>query len=168
MIVLGRIAGPYGLQGWVKVHPFGDEPLAWCGMPHWWLAAMADQAPQAWQRYPIEAARQRGTGVIAKLEGIDDRTAADAIAGRYVGAPRQELPKLASDEYYWADLIGLEVVNTSGERLGKVASMLSTGAHQVLQVQDGDQERLLPFVARVITEVDTAHGVIRVDWSAEW
>lgn len=168
MIVLGRIVAPYGLQGWVKIRAFGDDPQAWCEMPHWWLAAEAGDDPTAWQRYKVEDAQPRTKDLIAKLEGIADRTAAEAIDGRYVGAPREALPQTDIDEFYWADLIGLEVVSTNGERLGRVSGMLSTAAHAVLRVQDGDRERLLPFVAQVVKLVDTARGLIRVEWSADW
>lgn len=166
MIVLGRIIAPFGVQGWVKVHPFGDAPGAWCGMSQWWLAAEPDAI--AWQPYELQEASLHGKGLVAKFVGIDGRDAAEAIDGRYVGAPREALPENAADEYYWADLVGLEVLNLGGERLGKVASLLSSGAHEVLCVREGEHERLLPFVAQVVRSVDVRGGVIRVDWGADW
>ncbi|HUY04358.1 MAG TPA: ribosome maturation factor RimM [Rhodocyclaceae bacterium] len=166
MIVLGRIVAPFGVQGWVKVHPFGDEPDAWAGMPRWWLAVSPDAAD--WQPYALQQAGAHGKGLIAKLAGVEGRDAAEAIDGYYVGAPREALPKNAADEYYWADLVGLQVVNEEGVRLGQVASLLSSGAHEVLCVRDGEQERLLPFVAKVVKGVDVGGGVIRVDWGADW
>lgn len=166
MIVLGRIIAPFGVQGWVKVHPFGDGPDAWCGMAQWWLAAEPDAL--TWQPYALQEASLHGKGLVAKFVGVDGRDAAEAIDGLYVGAPREALPTNAADEYYWADLVGLEVVNKEGERLGQVASLLSSGAHEVLCVRDGEQERLLPFVAQVVKSVDVQGGVIRVDWGADW
>ena len=168
MIVLGRIVAPFGLHGWVKVHPFADDPDAWCHMPHWWLAAAAEAEPASWVRYKVEDAHVRANGLMVKFEGVTDRSAAEAIDGRYVGALREALPQTAIDEFYWADLVGLEVINTEGKRLGKVSGMLSTGAHEVLRVQDGEQERLLPFVAQVVKVVDTVRGVMNVEWSADW
>ena len=166
MIVLGRIVAPFGVHGWVKVHPFGDEPDAWCGMPQWWLAADSDAL--VWQPYALQEASLHGKGLVAKLEGVDGRDAAEAIDGLYVGAPREALPKNAAGEYYWADLVGLQVVNREGVRLGEVVSLLSSGAHEVLCVRDGEHERLLPFVAKVVLNVDVGSGVISVDWGLDW
>ena len=99
---------------------------------------------------------------------MPDRTAAEAVDGFYVAVPREALPKPDKDEYYWADLIGLEVWNTQDVRLGTVSGLLSTGAHDVLQVQDGEVERLIPFVASYVTDVDVAVRRIRVEWEADW
>lgn len=171
MIVLGRIIGPFGVHGWVKVHAFGDDPDAWCKMPQWWLAAKADAAPGSWVPYALSEASPHGKGLVAKFESVIDRSAAEAIAGVYVGAPRESLPKTAADEYYWADLVGLDVVNMQGERLGQVSELLSSGANEVLCVRDGEHERLLPFVAQVVKSVErleSGGGLIRVDWGADW
>jgi len=166
MIVLGRIVAPFGVQGWVKVHPFGDEPDAWVKMPQWWLAARPDAVD--WRPYALQQVAVHGKGLIAKLAGVEGRDAAEAVDGFYIGAPREALPENAAGEYYWADLVGLEVVNEEGMRLGQVASLLSSGAHEVLCVRDGEQERLLPFVAQVVKSVDVGGGMIRVDWGADW
>ena len=171
MIVLGRIIGPFGVHGWVKVHAFGDDPDAWSTMPQWWLSAKADAEPGKWQPYALSEATLHGKGLVARLERVGDRSAAEAIAGLYVGAPREALPQTAADEYYWADLVGLDVVNTQGERLGKVSELLSSGANEVLCVRDGEHERLLPFVAHVVKRVERLEGgggVISVDWGADW
>ena len=86
-----------------------------------------------------------------------------------VGARREAFPETDDDEYYWADLIGLDVVNTAGERLGKVDSLIETGANDVLRVLDDDQtERLLPFVSAVVLAVEKDAGQIRVEWGSDW
>lgn len=170
MIVLGRVAGPYGLHGWVKLNAYGDDFDALGTMPRWWLAT-ADEG-EVWTPYALQDLKIHGKGWIVKFVGVDDRNASEAIDGRYIAAPRDALPKTAANEFYWADLVGLEVVNTQGERLGKVSKLLSSGAHEVLCVCDGEgkdmQERLLPFVAQVVKSVDTANGKIRVEWGADW
>jgi len=170
MIVLGRVAGAYGLQGWVKLQPYGDDFPALGEMPQWWLGD--DSSGTDWQPCALEACKAHGKGWIAKFAGIDERNAAQALDGKFIAAPRDELPKTAKDEYYWADLVGMDVVNLQGERLGQVTSLLSSGAHDVLCVQEGaagaKQERLLPFVAQVVKSVDTASRVIRVDWGGDW
>lgn len=168
MIVLGRIVGPYGLHGWVKLHPMGDDFGALGAMPNWWLAKDAENA--TWQPYELESLKEHGKGWIVKFVGLDDRTGAEGIAGKFVGAPREALPKTEADEYYWADLVGLEVVNKQGERLGKITGLLSCGAHEVLCVRGANEakERLLPFVAQVVKNVDRASGTILVEWGADW
>lgn len=168
MIVLGRIAGPYGLQGWVKLNAYGDDVDALGSMPQWWLGAVAEG--DTWLPRALQGVKSRGTGWIVKFFGVDDRNAAEAIDGHYVAAPRAALPQTAADEFYWADLVGLDVLNTQGEKLGKVRKLLSSGAHDVLcvSVDEGEQERLLPFVAQVVKRVDTAGGTILVEWGVDW
>jgi 16S rRNA processing protein RimM len=166
MVVLGRIVAPYGVRGWLKIHPLGDDPDAWREMPKWWLGL--DSEGQVWQPYPLEAFRRHGASWIAKLGGIDDRGAAERVDGQYVAAPREAMPQTEQDEYYWTDLIGLAVVNEQGEALGKVESLLETGAHQVLVVKDGETERLLPFVSQVVKSVDIGGRNIHVSWLADW
>jgi 16S rRNA processing protein RimM len=91
------------------------------------------------------------------------------MKGVLVGAPREALPQTEDDEFYWADLIGLTVINTAGDVLGKVDGLLETGANDVLRVLAEDKtERLLPFVAAVVLEVDKDAGQIRVEWGLDW
>jgi 16S rRNA processing protein RimM len=80
---------------------------------------------------------------------------------------RDDLPPPEENEFYWSDLIGLKVVNTAGVELGKVASLLQTGANDVLVVT-GERERLIPFVKQVVVDVDKAAAVIQVDWGADY
>ena len=117
----------------------------------------------------ISACRPRAGVLLASLDGIVDRTAAEAVRGCLVGAPRAELPETEPDEYYWGDLVGLEVVNTRGMVLGRVVGLIETPANDVLRVQsDGDPEQLLPFVAAVVLDVDLQARCMRVDWEKEW
>ena len=172
MIVLGRIVAPFGIQGWVKIHPFGDDPASWRKLPHWWLSR-DDNAPDAqWKQYTLTACRPHGKGLVAALAEVPDRNAAEAIDGFFIAAPREVLPEPAENEYYWGDLVGLAVINEADEVLGTVSSLLSTGAHDVLQVQDGEGkgavERLIPFVAAFVLDVDLAARRILVSWQKDW
>ncbi|HOY00886.1 ribosome maturation factor RimM [Zoogloea sp.] len=167
MIILGRIVAPFGVGGWVKVHPFGDDPLSWKKIPQWWLAT--DPDGKEWVPFTLKGCREHGKGgIVASFDEVPDRNGAEAVTGYFVAAPREALPKPEKDEYYWADLVGLEVTNAAGMRFGKVEGLLSTGAHDVLQVRDGDVERLIPFVAAYVLSVDTLAGQIQVDWEADW
>jgi 16S rRNA processing protein RimM len=166
MIVLGRIVAPYGVRGWVKIHPFGDDPESWRRMSEWWLAA--DCEGGGWQRFEVQGLRAHGAGWVAKLVGVDDRGGAEHLDGWFFAAPRLALPDTQEDEFYWADLVGLAVRNEQGEFLGKVEALLETGAHQVLVVKEGETERLLPFVSQVVTNVDVAGACIHVQWGKDW
>ncbi|MDK9704051.1 MAG: ribosome maturation factor RimM [Sulfuritalea sp.] len=168
MIVLGRIVAPFGVQGWLRVHPFGDDPGAWRKMTQWWLSADVHAPAESWKVHGLEAVKLHGDGVVAKLAGIDDRDASEALGSCFFGAPREALPAPEQDEYYWADLIGLAVVNMQNQPLGRVKSLIETGANEVLVVVDGDRERLLPFVEHVVKAVDVPGGIIHADWESDW
>ncbi len=104
---------------------------------------------------------------MARLDGVTDRDAAAALAGCDVGVARDALPALDDGEYYWSDLIGLEVRSVDGVALGTVARMMETGANDVLVV-DGERERLVPYLpGRVVRSVDLEAGTIEVDWHVE-
>lgn len=168
MIVLGRIVAPFGVHGWLRVHPFGDDPEAWRKMPQWWLSADVEAPGERWKPHGLEAVKIHGDGVVAKLAGIDDRDASEALGSLYFGAPRDALPAPTPGEYYWTDLIGLAVVNMQDQQLGRVKSLIETGANEVLVVVDGERERLLPFVEHVVKAVDVPGGTIRADWDSDW
>ncbi|RTL56448.1 MAG: ribosome maturation factor RimM [Rhodocyclaceae bacterium] len=170
MVVLGRLVAPYGVKGWLHLHPFGDDPESWRGMSRWWLGKTAEGAE--WSEYGLDSIKLHGDGWVVKFMGIDDRSGAESLVGRFVASPKEDLPKTAEGEYYWADLIGLQVVNESGAVLGHVASLIETGANDVLVVREGEgkaaKERLLPFVDAVIRKVDVAAGNIQVEWGVDW
>ncbi|MEN3112767.1 ribosome maturation factor RimM [Uliginosibacterium paludis] len=169
MILMGRIVAPFGIHGWLKVQPLGDDPLSWRRMPQWWIGRNPEsQSSEDWRAVSPNGLRPHGKGVVLALSEISDRTAAEAVDGWYLAAPREALPKTAKDEYYWTDLVGLAVVGRGGVALGRVDALIETGAHAVLQIQDGETERLIPFVAAYVEEVDLSLGVIRVDWEQDW
>jgi 16S rRNA processing protein RimM len=167
MVVLGRISAPYGVQGWVRLHPFGDDPDRWREIERWWLGCEENDF-SAWRAYPLQDLRLHGKTWVVKLVGVDDRNGAEQMVGQFVGAPRNALPATAQDEFYWADLVGLNVVNEKQEQLGRVVEMIESGAHAVMVVVDGEIKRLLPFVGHVVKDVDVAAGVMRVDWELDW
>lgn len=175
MIVLGRMTAPHGVNGWLRLHPFGDDPESWRGIKRWWLGS-DDQDFSSWRAYPLQAMRLQGKGWVVKLTGVDDRNAAESLVGFYVGAPREALPATDEGEYYWGDLVGLAVVNERQETLGRVTEMIESGANAVMVVTEEAktgqgtkaQQRLLPFVGQVVKDVNLATGVMRVDWELDW
>ena len=167
-IVLGKIVGAYGVQGWVRVHPFADDPSSWGRMPAWQLGREGEP-PEIWREVAPLRSKLQSDGLLVQLEGVTDRTAAEALKGSLVGAAREALPATGKDEYYWADLIGLDVVNGRDERLGVVKELIESAASDVLVVvADDGTERLLPFVSAVVIDVDVAAKRIRVEWEADW
>jgi 16S rRNA processing protein RimM len=171
MIVLGRITAPYGVRGWVRLHAFGDDPGRWQEISRWWLGADPEEFGD-WRACVPQSLRPQGKDWLVKLTGVDDRSGAEALVGQYVGAPRASLPPTEENEYYWADLVGLQVVNEQQHALGQVTEMLESGAHAVMAVTQGEGEqavqRLLPFVAAVVKDVDVPGGRITVDWQPDW
>ncbi len=161
-VVLGRIIAPHGIRGWVKIQPFTATPRNLAGYQTWWLGHEGD-----WRERTVEQAHPHGVTVVAKLAGCEDRDAAAGMKGLEVAVPRAVLPQAASGEYYWADLLGLRVVNEQAQELGVVDRMMETGANDVLVV-DGDRERLIPFIGDVVKRVDLDARVITVDWDADY
>lgn len=168
IVVLGKVIGPYGLRGAVKVHPFADDPLAWAKLPCWWIGKES-VSPDLWQQSPLLRCKAHGDVLVAELECLPDRNASEAAQGMLVGVPRSVLPPVAENEYYWADLIGLDVLNTRDQSLGRVLGLIETSANDVLRIGDSEgKERLLPFVAAVVLDVDVLAQRIRVDWEVDW
>jgi 16S rRNA processing protein RimM len=168
LVVLGKVVGAHGLRGEVKVYPFADDPTAWSALPRWWLGGEGD-APETWRCLRLAHCRERSGGLVAALEGVSDRDAAESLHGMLLGVPREELPATEAGEYYWGDLVGLDVVNARGRPLGRVAGLIETAANDVLRVASEEGgERLLPFVDAVVREVDVPGRRVLVDWEADW
>ncbi len=169
MVVLGHVLGAYGVAGWIKVATYTATPTAPLDYPVWWLRR---PGTAAWQERARIAGRSHGRAVVAQLAGVDDREAARALKGSEVGVPRSALPPAEEGEIYWADLVGLTVVNREGKLLGRVRDVTTHAAHPILQVtgmeEEGEPERLIPYVAAVIDAVDLAGGRIEVDWGEDF
>jgi 16S rRNA processing protein RimM len=162
MVVMGRIAAPFGIKGWIKVQTFTQSIDSLLHYRAWWLGVK-----EGWEERKVEEGGVHGRALIAKLSGCDDREAAARAKGLEIAVPRSELSLNAEGEYYWSELIGLEVANREGVALGRVAGLLETGVNQVLVIQ-GERERLIPFVAAVVVSVDVAGRLLVVDWGADF
>ena len=159
---MGRISAPFGIKGWVKVQPFTATPGSLLAYPVWWIGEQG-----RWRTCRIEQAQVQSGAVVAKPEGCDDRDAAALYRDTEIAVPREAFPATAANEFYWTDLIGLEVVNGEGIDLGTVTQVIGTGANDVLVV-DGTRERLIPFTEQAVKEVDTAARVVHVDWGVDY
>lgn len=162
-IVVGRISGVYGVRGWVKVFAYTRHREDILAYSPWYLRIAGE-----WKPLDVEDGRIHGKGIVAKLAGYEDRDAAARLLNTEIAVTRAQLPALAEGEYYWADLIGLDVVTANGVALGRVDHLLETGANDVLVVE-GERERLIPFVpGQVVLDIDLGAGVILVDWDPEF
>jgi len=173
-IEVARIGEAWGVKGWFKVLPFSAQPEALFSSKRWYLLPTERGSPTfaGVVKIAIKEAKEHSDTVVASAHEVLDRDAAEALRGARVFVPRSSFPTAEPDEYYWVDLIGLEVINRQNEPLGCVRELLSTGAQTVLVLEylaDGKvQERMIPFVAVFIDEVDLAGRRIRVDWQADY
>ncbi len=161
-ICVGRIIGVQGIKGWVKV--FSDtSPRENILSYNPWQLVTGDQLTTVEVK-----GRLQGKNVLAQLAGIEDRDQATELIGSKIYILSGQIPKLAQGEYYWSDLIGLEVESLESEPLGRVESMMETGANDVM-VLDGDRQRLIPFVLdAVVREIDLPNRRIVVDWKPDY
>ncbi len=121
--------------------------------------------------YQPDQGRLHGHGVIAHLSGIDTRTQAEALKRAQIWVSTRQLPPLPAGEYYWYQLIGLDVKTVSGQELGKIERLMETGVHDVLVVKGGasDSEVLIPYLqGDVVKEVDLERKQMTVDWQLEF
>lgn len=182
-VEVGRILDAWGVKGWLKILPHSTNPEALFSAKSWFL-----QSPDAKFRpgfnafsgtvvISVDEAKTHSDSVVAKIDGLDDRNAAEALRGCRIFLPRSSFPVAAKDEYYWVDLIGLNVVNREGIALGCVRDLVATGPHSVLCVEysetgeDGvpaSAERMIPFVAVYVDTVDISGKVITVDWQPDY
>lgn len=161
---MGRVVAAQGLLGWVKVQAFTEHLDTLIDYGTWQLGN--DNHP--WREVRVLECKLHTKVLVAKLEGINDRTAAEKCKGLLVAVPRSSLPQQGEDEYYWSDLIGMSVVNLEGEQLGKVDHLLDMGANDILCVHGDKGDILIPFLGHVVQQVSLEEKLIRVDWQADY
>lgn len=173
-IEVGRIADAWGIKGWFKVLPHSASPEALFSSRRWYLQPSERGAKtfSGTVLLRVREAKDHSDTIVACSEDIPDRSAAEALKGARVFVPRSSFPTAAADEYYWVDLIGLDVFNREGEALGRVADLMATGPQTVLVLAfeaDGKpQERLIPFVSAFVDGVDLTARRITVDWQPDY
>jgi 16S rRNA processing protein RimM len=184
-VEVGRVVGAWGLKGWIKVQPFASDPQALFSSRRWFIKPPEEGAVKrpvaanaaAPAGFPallkVTEAKDHGDVVVALVQEVADRDRAEALRGARVFVARSSFPTPDPDEFYWVDLIGLDVVNREGERLGTVAGLIDTGPHSVLRVApapdaSGTDERLIPFVGAYVDDVSLAERRITVDWGLDF
>jgi 16S rRNA processing protein RimM len=196
-VEVGRILDAWGIKGGFKVQAYSANPQALFSSRRWFLqppeprpgqgpvVASAQVAQAKAASLPrllrITQAREQGEWVVAAAQEVVDRNAAEALKGARIFIARSSFPTADANEFYWVDLIGLEVVNREGIALGTVVGLIETGPHCVLRiapkdvppgadakVDAEDSERLIPFVAAFVDAVDLPARRISVDWGLDF
>jgi 16S rRNA processing protein RimM len=161
IVLLGHVAGVHGVRGWVKIHSLTEPREAIFDYQPWLLGEEREAVR-------LSEGKKHGNRLIAHFEGVDDRDGAEALVDRPIAVYRGQLPRAAAGQYYWADLVGLEVRLEDGRELGVIDRLIATGANDVLVVR-GERERLIPFVhGQYVKAVDLEEGAVVVDWDPEF
>lgn len=165
-VLLGKVGAVYGIKGWVKIHSFTEVPEAIFDYAPWSLKLGDNE-----QSVEIVDWRKHNNGLIAKLSGIEDRDGAQSFVSSEIFVSEALLPELPEGEFYWRDLIGMNVVTDKGYDLGQVSDIMETGSNDVLVVKAnrtdgfGKNERLIPYLEdQVILSVSNENKLITVDW----
>lgn len=173
-VEVGRIADAWGIKGWFKVLAFSSDPQVLFAAKEWFL-----QPPEKGARpfagtvlLPVKQARVHSDSIVATSPEVADRNAAEALRGARIFVAREHFPQAEDGEYYWVDLLGLNVLNREGVALGVVRDLLSTGPQTVLVLsceEDGkERERMIPFVDAYIDKVDLPGRTIVADWQPDY
>jgi 16S rRNA processing protein RimM len=174
---VGRIGEAWGLKGAFRVLPYASPPEALRAASRWHLrpAEAAPRVAAAAAALPatlrISSVRDQGDGYVAASPDVTDRNGAEALRGARIFVARADFPRPGADEFYWADLIGMAVVNRDGVALGAVAGLIDNGPQSVLRVEplgEGAVERLIPFVSAYVDSVDLPARRIVVDWGLDY
>ena len=176
-IEVGRIADAWGVKGWFKVLPYSNNPEALFSSKRWFLLP-TEKGVKTFEgvaRLAIQESKVHSDSVVACAHDVTDRTAAEALRGARIFISRSSFPTAATDEYYWVDLLGLDVFNREGVALGQVKDLMSTGPQTVLVLaQASDEpgkpatERMIPFVSAFVDNVDLPGRKITVDWQLDY
>lgn len=169
LIQVGHVGAAHGIKGWVRVSAQTDPAANIFGYQPWYL-----KTREGFRAVKVLEWREQPKGLVASLDAAPDRNAAELLRGLEIWVPKDALPELEEGDYYWSDLIDLEVRTGVGQLLGTVHSLMETGANDVMVVQPSlgsldDRERLIPWLpGAVVTDVDLEGRVITVDWDAEF
>ncbi len=166
IIVVGKLGASYGIKGWLKVFSYTDNTESIFDYSPWFV-----EQGGKWVEYKVESWKRHNKGLVVKLDGLDVREDAQLMTNFEILIDPAVLPELPEDEFYWRDLIGMQVVTGNGYDLGTVSDLLETGSNDVLVVKAnlkdafGQKERLIPFLEeQVIKHIDREAQRIEVDW----
>ncbi len=171
-VELGKIVGVWGVKGWIKLHSYTRNRADIADYTRWYLSKHKKGPAFDNQTISVEVlhCREQAKGIVAQLEAVQDRDKAAELMGQRIWVKQSDLPELPEGEYYWKELIGLNVFFGS-EELGKVVSIIETGANDVLvckPITSGKPEILIPYTKEVVSSVNLEQGSMLVDWDPQY
>jgi len=157
-VLLGVVAAPHGVRGLVRIRSYTEDPMAVAS-----YGPLSDETGR--KEYRVEALSAARGAVLARIEGVADRTAAEALRGLRLYVERERLPGTGEREWYEADLVGLAAVGRDGRDWGKVIAFHDFGAGSVMEVSGGSSGMrvMLPFTDEAVPEIDIAGGKVLVE-----
>ena len=170
-ILLGEISGVSGLKGWVKVFSHTSPRLQITEYKQWFLKK---KGSEEWQAVKVKGGKAQGKNIIASIEGVRYRDQAEALIGSTIAIKSDQLEKLSEGEYYWKDLIGLNVENTEGVKLGEIDWLFNTGSNDVIIIKgrnaDGEKvEHLVPYIIdEYVVSVSLEDSLMVVNWDPDF
>ena len=181
-VELGRFLDAWGVKGWVHIQPHSADTRALFESQDWFLLPPEARFGRGFSafkgpvRVRVAEIKVHSDSIVVRLDGIADRNGAESLKGARIHVPRSAFPPAEDGEYYWVDLIGLQVVNREGVHLGVVRDLMPTGPTSVLVMEytetvDGVEktaERMVPFVAAYIDDVDLKARRITADWQTDY
>lgn len=163
LVVLGKVGSSYGLQGWLKIQSYTYPLDNVLDYKHCYVGK-----DKQWREFELTEGRLHGKGVVAHFKGFDSPEIAKQLTNLFIAIPRNALPDTNKDEYYWHDLIGLDVINLVGKRLGTIQEFFDSGPHDIMVIRDEKEEFLIPFVRDVFVKaIDLQAKTVTVDWQPE-
>lgn len=173
-VEVGRVADAWGVKGWFKVLPHSASPEALFSSKRWYLqpSTRGVKSFEGTVLMKVREAKEHSDSIVANAHEVDDRNTAELLKGARIFVPRSSFPSASVDEFYWVDLMGLDVVNREGVNLGRVSDLMSTGPQTVLVIEYQEaakaKERMIPFVSAFVDGVDLTAKLITVDWQADY
>jgi len=162
-IVIGNFGKPFGVHGEIKVHSSTTSQDAILDYSPWYM-----ETRQGWEEIKIAESHAQHSAVIVRIEGISSPEEAKMYSGKKIAVTKDQLPKLAKNEFYWSDLEGLTVINTKGITLGTVDHLIETGSNDVMVVKN-HRKHLIPFLRdQYVKEIDLKNKTILVDWDEDF
>jgi 16S rRNA processing protein RimM len=163
LVIIGKVGAPHGIRGWLSIHSNTQPRENILDYLPWLI-----KRGVTWHELNVIEVREQNKNLLALFADCLDRTAAEKYVNAELAIPRDRLPVLAADEFYWSDLTGLTVTTTTGRELGKIDHLFATGANDVLVIK-GDKEYLVPYVKnRVVKNIDLKAGTMTVDWDPDF
>jgi 16S rRNA processing protein RimM len=162
-VIVGRFGRAHGIKGFVRVNSFTEPPDNILGYTNW-HAYIAKQ----WVPLKILQTEIHDKAILVQIEGYNEREQVAHLTNREIAVSRSQLPLLKQGEYYWFELIGMQVVNQLGQSLGRVTEIMPTGSNDVLVVE-GEKRHLVPYLlGQFVIDIDTKQGLITVDWDVDF